>query len=71
MIPCLRLVKIEMPGGSPIIFRRVPNPREVQNEIFKQMDDVKTKARQKEVEDQVKSLAQWFDAYHNTFIRVN
>ena len=64
-------VKIEMPGGSPIIFRRVPNPREVQNEIFKQMDDVKTKARQKEVEDQVKSLAQWFDAYHNTFIRVN
>jgi hypothetical protein len=63
-------IVITTAGELPITFYRVGNPRDVQRQIFEQMQTAKSNVAQKASKAEDEKFTRWFDVYHNNFVNL-
>ncbi len=56
-------VVIQTAGAGSFTFDKVPNPRGVQNEIFRRIEAFREAQRQREAQSRQSELAEWFSVY--------
>ncbi|MFP3895634.1 MAG: cyclic nucleotide-binding domain-containing protein [Anaerolineales bacterium] len=56
-------VVIQTAGAGSFTFNRVPNPHDVQNEIFRRLEAFREAQRQREMQRRQAELAEWFSVY--------
>jgi len=56
-------VIVQTAGEGDFTFVHVPNPAEVQNEIFRRIDNYRSALQRQQTEDQRRELAAWFSVY--------
>jgi len=63
-------VIIETAGNIAIEFKDIHQPREVQHQVYKRMNDTKKEAAQKKQATQQKDFTKWFDVYHHSHVNL-